>query len=100
MRYWLIRGYDGLNTIFETKVRSSQFSEKQIQVLLPVLTAKAGLEFSEIINEYGQRKSKMSSNLLKVSMDSSIPMYLCGDNPHFTACLVDERQTITSSPSA
>jgi len=33
-RYWLIRGYDGLETIFETWVDFGQFSADQIQDLL------------------------------------------------------------------
>jgi hypothetical protein len=33
-RCWLIRGHDGLKTIFETKVKFGQFSADQIQDLL------------------------------------------------------------------
>ena len=89
-RYWKITGRDGSTKIFERKIEIGTFSEKQIQVLLMALAAKAGLDFDEIIESYASKRSNISKNLLSVTKDGLYPKYLCGDNPHFIATIVED----------
>jgi hypothetical protein len=93
-RYWLIRGYDGLETIFETWVDFGQFSADQIQDLLKALTAKMSLNCDEIVGAYAKRGTKIANDHLAVYHD--FPTYMCGSNPVFTASIVDERGNIIS----
>ena len=98
-RYWLIRGHDGLKTIFEMQVGLGQFSENQIQHLLRALAARAGLNFAEIVGAYAKRRTKISNNLLAVHRDLKHPTYMCGSNPVFTASVVDEQGQIIIDPN-
>jgi len=90
-RYWLIRGYEGTSEIFATRVSIGHFSEEQIKGLLRSLAAKAGLTFDEIVGAYAKRKSRISNNLLSIHKDFAQPVWMCGENPHFTAAVVDEK---------
>ncbi len=90
--YWLIQGYDGLETIFKTKVGIGQFTTDQIQDLLKALTAKMGLTCDEIVGAYAKRGTKIANDHLAVHHD--FPTYMCGSNPVFTASIVDERGKI------
>ena len=99
-RYWLIRGYDGLKTIFERKVELGQFTDNQIQHLLQALAAKAGLNFAEIVGAYAKRRTTISTNLLAVHKGSNQPTYMCGSDPRFTASVVDENGKIIVYPNA
>jgi len=99
-RYWLIRGYDSFDTIFEMKVKLGQFTRRQIEDLLRALAAKAGLTYQEIVGAYATRRSQIANNLLEVSSDPKYPSYRCGTNPHFTASIVDEDGKITPFPES
>ena len=57
-RYWHIKEYEGTTEIFDIKVKVGCFTEKQIQSLLMALTAKAGLNFDEIVGAYAKKKTK------------------------------------------
>jgi hypothetical protein len=88
-KYWHIEGYDGLNKIYERKVQVSSFTEGQIQNVLMALAAKAGLSFDEIVGAYAKRNTKISNQLLSVQKDGPHLKFSCGENPHFTARIVD-----------
>jgi hypothetical protein len=87
-RFWLIRGYDSLEPIFEKKVSAGQFTDEQIKRLLQALAAKQGLTLDEILGAFAKRKTKIANSLLEVHYD--YPSYTCGLNPHFIATIVDE----------
>ena len=93
--YWRICGYDGSKPIFERIVELGQFTENQMRNLLMALTAKAGLEFDEIVGAYATRKTKTANNLLVVQSDSRYPTFWCGSSPHFVASVVEENGKIS-----
>ncbi len=95
-RYWLIRGYDSTNLIFEKKVKRGQFTEDQIRQLLQALAAKEGLSPDEIVGAYARRGTTISNKLLEVHKDFGQPTYMCSSNPHFVASVVDENGKILS----
>ena len=96
--YWRIRGYHSLTEIFGMTVECGQFTDDQIQHLLQALTAKAGLEYREIVGAYAKRRTKIANDLLAVHKDFEYPTYACGDNPHFAAAIIDENGKITRHP--
>jgi hypothetical protein len=83
--YWHIKGYDGLAKIYDRKVKSGYYGENQVQLLVQVLAAKAGLSFDEIVGAYARKRSKISNDLLSVRRDGRGPVFTCGENPHFIA---------------
>ena len=89
-RYWHIKGYESTTEIFDIKVKVGCFTEKQIQSLLMALTAKAGLNFDEIVGAYAKKKNKISNDLLSIQKDGPYPVYMCGDNLHFIARVITE----------
>ena len=95
-RYSLIQGYDGLETIFKTKVGIGQFTAEQIHNLLKALTAKKGLTCEEIVGAYAKRGTKIANDHLTIQRD--FPTYMCGSNPVFTVSIVDESDKIISKP--
>ncbi|MFZ0978472.1 MAG: hypothetical protein WAN23_03625 [Candidatus Acidiferrales bacterium] len=66
--------------------------------LLMALTAKACLEYDEIVGAYATRKTKIANNLLVVQADSQCPTFWCGSNPHFVASVVDEDGKLAPFP--
>ena len=88
--YWHIEGYNSPNKTYDRKVKAVYFSEKQIQVLRMALTAKAGLNFDEIVGAYAKKGTKIANNLLSIQKDGPYPIYSCGDNPYFTARVIRE----------
>lgn len=97
-RYWRIRGYDSLETIFEKTVELGHFTENQMKQLLRALTARAGLNESEMIGAFAKRKTEIANDLLLVQADPLYPTYSCGVNPHFDASVVDEYGNIRNFP--
>jgi hypothetical protein len=89
-RYWKIEGYNGVEKIFEKKIRAWAFSEGQIEYVLKTLVARAGLEFEEIVGGYARRGSKESNALLAVRREREAPVFTCGENPHFIATVINE----------
>lgn len=87
-RYWHIEGYDSTTKIFDKKIKAGYFTENQIKSLLMALTARAGLNFNEIVGAYSKKKTRISNDLLSVHKCGPYPEYMCGDNPHFIAKLV------------
>ncbi len=88
--YWHIQGYDGLNKIYGAKIKTSYFSERQIQQLLKVLVARAGLSFEEIVGACAKGGTKIKNDLLAIRKDGPQAKYSCGDNPYFTARIIHE----------
>ncbi len=89
MKYWRIQGFDGLKQIYQEDVGAGIFTERQLKILLQTLVAKASLDFNEIVGALARRKSKRSNELLVVKHEKPYPKYSCGDNPFFTATVVD-----------
>ena len=98
-RFWRIRGYDGVKTIFEVKVGLGQFTDGQIQHLLRALAAKEGLTFGEIVGAYAKRGTKISNDLLTVHRDMKYPTFMCGLDTVFTASVVNEDGKIIVNPN-
>jgi hypothetical protein len=98
-RHWLIRGYDRTKLIFQMRVGLNQLSDKQMKDLLRTLTAKASLQFSEIVGAYAKRRTKIANDLLHVHQDTAQPTYMCGTNPHFVASVIDEDGKIVNFPT-
>jgi hypothetical protein len=96
--YWRIRGYDSLKTIFEEQVELGQFTVKQVCHLLQALAAKEGLSFKETVGAYAKRGTKISNDLLAVQKDSTCLAWTCGDNPFFTASVVDAHGKVQRHP--
>jgi len=89
MKAWRIEGFDGLEKIYEEDIKTGIFTENQIKILLQTLTAKASLNFNEIVGALARRKSKRSNDLLIVKHHKPYQKYSCGENPHFIATVVD-----------
>ena len=99
--YWRIRGYDGSTyEIFDMTVECGQFGDNQMRNLLKALTAKVGLEYSEIVGAYAKRRTKFANNLLAVNKEfREFPRYACvGSDPYFIAAIVDEDGKIARRP--
>ena len=71
-----------------------QMTHGQMKQTLKSLTAKAGLEYSEIVGAFAKRRSKIANELLAINRESKSATFRCGTNPHFVACIVDEKETI------
>ena len=90
MKKWKIEGFDGHEKIFETKIKLGCLSENKLKKTLRVLTAKAGLSYQEIVGAYSRRGTKVSNELLAVQRNGPRGGYMCGENPHFLATVVDD----------
>lgn len=89
-RYWKIEGYDSTKRIYEKKIPIWYIGEVRIKVLLKCLSAKAGLNFDEIVGAYARKNSRISNTHLHVMRDGPYPTYFCGSNPTFTARIINE----------
>jgi hypothetical protein len=92
--HWLIRGYDGLDLIFEKRIASELLSEKQVEQVLRALTAKAGLTFDEIVEAHLKRRTRAANDLLIVKRPGPELRFFCGENPHFAATHVHGKPTL------
>jgi len=90
MTFWKIEGYDSLTKIYEKELTAGCCSEKQIQAVLQSLVAKAGLDFDEIVGAYAKRKTRIANDLLLVQRDGPYLRFMCGDNPYFTARVIEK----------
>ncbi len=88
--FWQITGYDSTTEIFRETVPAGCFTEGQIQTLLKILAAKAGLSFQEIVGACARRKTRLANDLLEVRHHRPDPFYECGSNPYFTARIVEQ----------
>jgi hypothetical protein len=88
-RLWHIQGYDSGTLIFDARISVGSLSESQLKALLMALTAKAGLNFNEIVGAYAKRGTKSANALLTVQKEGPSPVFMCGTNPHFVARTID-----------
>lgn len=89
-RYWRITGYRGHTSIFDTRLSLGLLSEGQVGDLLKCLTAKAALNYEEIVGAYVRRGTARANSLLKIVRNERTPQLTCGKNPYFVATIVDE----------
>ncbi|TOH75095.1 hypothetical protein CGI74_23225 [Vibrio parahaemolyticus] len=90
MKLWKVRGYDGMEEILSFDIPMYTLSEKQVQQLLKTLVAKYSLSNEEIISSYLNGRSKCRSNLLDVHRLGLRPEFTCGENPYFTAVIIEK----------
>ena len=83
--FWRVQGFDGLTEIYRRDIDGHHIGENQVQGLLMALTAKAGLDFDEIVGAYAARRAKIANDLLVVKRDGPHLRFSCGANPFFTA---------------
>jgi len=89
-RYWRIRGHEGHHTFCDETIPVGCLTEAQLKELLKCLAAKAGLSHEEIIGSYVKRKTRLANDLLHIQKNGPYPEYSCGNNPYFTAIVVDD----------
>ena len=94
MRVWRVEGFNGLNRIYKEDINIGLLTEKRIQLLLQTLTAKASLDYSEIVGALVRRRSKRANSLLEVTHYKPKSEYSCGQNPYFTARVVTIEKNI------
>ena len=92
-RYWLIRGYNGNEKIFETKARYSYFSENQVKCLLKAMASKLGLDLNQMVGAFAGKQCRISNTLLAVRSDANKGMLICGQDPYFTATIVVDEES-------
>jgi hypothetical protein len=90
-RYWRVRGYRRLIDIFDVKIPFGSITERQVQELLRCLAASGSLSPQEIVGAYVKRKTKIAHDVLAVHRNGPYPEYSCGNDPSFTAIIVDEK---------
>lgn len=85
--FWLIQGWDNGTLLYEKIVESNLMTISQVQILLKALTAKAALDYDEIVGSYIRRESKTAVDHLVVHQERPHAIFRCGSNPHFTIAL-------------
>jgi len=86
-RYWLIQGFDGMESLFELKIGAGQISDNKLRALLQALTAKISLSYEEILGAYANRGTRIANSHLDIQKDAIQPSLSCGSNPHVIASL-------------
>ena len=88
-KYWVIKGYDGANELFNFRKLYGCKGTEKIQTILKTLVSKMALGYDEIIDSGLNEKSRGKLNLLDVrrQRDGS---FICGDNPFVTARVIEE----------
>ena len=89
-RFWRIRGHRGTDTFFDDTVPIGSLMDSQVKELIKCLAAKEGLTLGEIMGAYVKRNTKRANDLLHIEKKGPYPEYSCGNNPFFTAIVVDE----------
>ena len=89
-RFLHIEGFQAQRTIFQTRVELAQLTEGDIKGLLRALAAKPpSLSYDQIVREYAQGRNNSPTHLLPLEEGAPSFAHGCGDNPVFTACVVD-----------
>jgi hypothetical protein len=88
-RFWRIRGHKGFDVFFDATIPVGLLTEDQLKHLLRCLAAKAGLDYDEVIGGYVKRRTRRAHGLLDVHKHGPYPEYCCGNDPSFTAIVVD-----------
>jgi hypothetical protein len=89
-RFWRIRGHKRFDTFVDITVPIGIMTEGQVKELLKCFAAKEGLTYEEIVGGYVRSNSKRANKLLDVQKNGPYPEYSCGEDPIFTAIVVDE----------
>ena len=88
-RKWRIRGFDGMNLMFECDVPIHHLSELQIEEVLRRLASRHLTE-REILTASLNRNGKPTS-LLDVGRTNQTPLTMtCGSDPHYVARVVED----------
>ena len=82
-KYWIIRGYDGLEKVYERRLPLGNLSEKEITSMLKRLAAQH-LSEDEIVSASLRKNAKGYMALLEVSRGLN-PEFSIGRNPHYIA---------------
>lgn len=80
--YWVIRGYNGIETIYENKVKAGLFSDNQMKDLLKALVAKEALTLDETLGAYARKGALIKNDLLHVHFDAMHHTISCGNGTH------------------
>lgn len=91
-RFWMIRGYDGATRVFQDFRPVGDYSEGSMAQLLKCLTAKASLEYAEVLDAYARKNSRRHAAHLDLLRSGNPFTLMCGSNPYFTATLVDQEK--------
>lgn len=88
MQVWHIKGFDGTELVYETKVALHLFSDRQIEELLRRLVSR-NLSEEEVVEASLNRKDRRTA-VLEVSRSAQLPRIIsCGENPHYSARVVE-----------
>jgi hypothetical protein len=90
-RFWRIRGYKKFDEILDVTIPIGRLTTGRLQELLKALAAKEGLAYPEIVGAYVKHNSRTANDLLRVQKPGPGPEYMCGEDPHFVAVIVDEK---------
>ncbi len=89
-RYWMISGWDSARKLSEFKLPYESMGERQVSNLLQTLTAKHALTDDEVVGSCVKRRSDAYLGLLEVTAFCHPYSLSCGQNPSFTARVIDE----------
>ena len=99
---WVIRGYDGLEQVFEMNEPSSNLTDGGITLLLQCLVAR-NLDDHELLAACRRGKVKGYSDFLKVTRSGGGPdgayIYSAGNNPHYIATVTPQKWGMITNPA-
>ena len=89
-RTWNVVGWSGTKKIFEQTFRHSEFSDKQMKLLLQRLLCRR-MSDQEIVNATIRRRKGEGYGFLEVQSERTSDRFIMsvGDTPHFTAVILD-----------
>nr|WP_319948218.1 hypothetical protein [uncultured Shimia sp.] len=90
LRTWSVVGWNGTKKIYEQTFRHSEFSDKQMKLLLQRLLCRRMSE-QEIVNATMRRRRGEGYGVLEVQSERTSDRFIMsvGDTPHFTAVVLD-----------
>ncbi len=89
-RYWMVSGWDNALKLSEFKLPYESMGERQVSNLLRTLTAKHALTDDEVVSSCVKPRSDTYRGLLEVTTYCHPYSLSCGQNPSFTARVVEE----------
>lgn len=89
-RAWSVVGWNGTKKIYEQTFRHSEFTDKQMKLLLQRLLCRQMSE-QEIVNATMRRRKGEGHGVLEVQSERTSDRFIMsvGDTPHFTAVVLD-----------
>lgn len=93
-RAWVIEGWQGTTNFFSREIPCAALNEQQVKDVLRCLVAKHGLSEDEIVSAFARKSSSLFTPHLEIQTSgATVPWSLtCGDNPFFTARVVDSTE--------